>query len=51
MIAAGSHVKVIADQTGHSDGGALILKRYGYLDKGRSPAGGSSAGIACFRRG
>ena len=34
MIAAGCHVKVIAEQMGHSDGGALILKRYGHLYKG-----------------
>jgi hypothetical protein len=29
MIAAGRPVKVIAEQTGHSDGGGLVLKRYG----------------------
>jgi integrase len=34
MIAAGCHVKVIAEQMGHSDGGALVLKRYGHLYKG-----------------
>ncbi len=34
MIAAGCHVKVIAEQMGHSDGGALILRRYGHLYKG-----------------
>ena len=34
MIAAGCHVKVIADQMGHSDGGGLVLKRYGHLYKG-----------------
>ena len=34
MIAAGCHVKVIAEQTGHSDGGGLVLKRYGHLYKG-----------------
>jgi hypothetical protein len=34
-IAAGCHVKVIAEQTGHSDGGALVLKRYGHLYKGK----------------
>jgi len=33
MIAAGCHVKVIAEM-GHSDGGALVLKRYGHLYKG-----------------
>ncbi len=31
MIAAGCHVKVIAEQMGHSDGGGLVLKRYGHL--------------------
>jgi integrase len=34
MIAAGCHVKVIAEQMGHSDGGVLVLKRYGHLYKG-----------------
>jgi integrase len=34
MIAAGCHVKVIAEQMGHSDGGALVLQRYGHLYKG-----------------
>lgn len=34
MIAAGCHVKVIADQMGHADGGALVLSRYGHLYKG-----------------
>ena len=34
MIAAGCHVKVIAEQMGHADGGALVLKRYGHLYKG-----------------
>jgi integrase len=34
MVAAGCHVKVIAEQMGHSDGGALVLKRYGHLYKG-----------------
>ncbi|MGH2781206.1 MAG: tyrosine-type recombinase/integrase [Thermoleophilaceae bacterium] len=34
MIAAGCHVKVIADQMGHADGGALVLARYGHLYKG-----------------
>ena len=34
MIAAGCHVKVIAEQMGHSDGGGLVLKRYGHLYKG-----------------
>lgn len=34
MIAAGCHVKVIAEQMGHADGGSLILKRYGHLYKG-----------------
>jgi hypothetical protein len=34
MIAAGCHVKVIADQMGHSDGGGLVLKRYGHPYKG-----------------
>jgi hypothetical protein len=27
-------VKVIAEQMGHSDGGALVLRRYGQLSKG-----------------
>jgi len=31
MIAAGCHVKVIAEQIGHADGGALVLRRYGHL--------------------
>ena len=34
MIAAGCQVKVIAEQMGHSDGGGLVLKRYGHLYKG-----------------
>ena len=34
MIAAGCHVKVIAEQMGHVDGGALVLRRYGHLYKG-----------------
>ncbi|HZO96772.1 MAG TPA: site-specific integrase [Gaiellaceae bacterium] len=34
MIAAGCHVKVIADRMGHSDGGTLVLRRYGHLYKG-----------------
>ena len=34
MIAAGCHVKVIADQMGHADGGALVLRRYGHLYSG-----------------
>ena len=34
MIAAGCHVKVIAERMGHSDGGGLVLKRYGHLYKG-----------------
>ena len=34
MIASGCHVKVIAEQMGHADGGALVLKRYGHLYKG-----------------
>lgn len=34
MIAADCHVKVIADQMGHADGGALVLGRYGHLYKG-----------------
>lgn len=34
MIAAGCHVKVIAEQMGHSDGGVLVLGRYGHLYKG-----------------
>jgi hypothetical protein len=34
MIAAGCHVKVNAEQMGHSDGGALVLRRYGHLYKG-----------------
>ncbi len=58
MIAAGCHVKVIAEQMGHSDGGALVLRRYGHLYKGarkqaalaleahvqREPAAGASGG-------
>jgi hypothetical protein len=34
MIAAGCHVKVIAERMGHSDGGTLVLRRYGHLYKG-----------------
>jgi integrase len=34
MIAAGCHIKVIADQMRHADGGALVLSRYGHLYKG-----------------
>jgi hypothetical protein len=34
MIAAGCHVKVTAERMGHSDGGALVLGRYGHLYKG-----------------
>lgn len=34
MIAAGCHVKVIAERMGHSDGGTLVLKRYGHLYRG-----------------
>jgi len=34
VIASGCHVKVIAEQMGHSDGGALVLRRYGHLYKG-----------------
>jgi integrase len=34
MIASGTHVRVIAEQMGHSDGGALVLRRYGHLYKG-----------------
>jgi integrase len=34
MIAAGCHVKVIAEEMGHADGGALVLRRYGHLYKG-----------------
>ena len=34
LIAAGRHVKVIAEQMGHADGGALVLQRYGHLYKG-----------------
>jgi hypothetical protein len=34
MIAAGCHVKVIAEQMGHADGGALVLRGYGNLYKG-----------------
>jgi len=34
MIAAGCNVKVIAEQMGHADGGALVLRRYGHLYKG-----------------
>jgi integrase len=34
MIAAGCHAKVIAEQMGHSDGGSLVLRRYGHLYKG-----------------
>jgi integrase len=34
MIAAGCHVKVIAERMGHADGGGLVLRRYGHLYKG-----------------
>jgi integrase len=34
MIAAGCHVKVIAEQMGHADGGTLVLRRYGHLYHG-----------------
>lgn len=34
MIQAGVNVKAIADQLGHSDGGALVLRRYGHLYAG-----------------
>ncbi len=34
MIAAGCHVKVIADRMGPSDGGTLVRRRYGHLYKG-----------------
>jgi hypothetical protein len=34
MIAAGCHVKTIAEQMGHADGGGLVLQRYGHLYKG-----------------
>ncbi len=34
MIAAGCNVKAIAEQFGHTDGGALILRRYGHLYAG-----------------
>ena len=34
MIAAGCNVKVIAEQMGHADGGALVLHRYGHLYSG-----------------
>ncbi len=34
MIAAGCHVKVIAERMGHADGGTLVLRRYGHLYKG-----------------
>jgi integrase len=34
MIATGCHVKVIAEQMEHSDGGVLVLRRYGHLYKG-----------------
>lgn len=34
VIAAGCHVKVIADRMGHADGGTLVLHRYGHLYKG-----------------
>ncbi len=39
MIAAGCHVKVIADRMGHSDGGTLVLRRYGHLYKGAGREG------------
>jgi integrase len=38
MIAAGCHVKVIAEQMGHADGGALVLDR----GNSRSPTSGTS---------
>jgi integrase len=34
MIASGANVKAIAEQMGHVDGGALVLKRYGHLYSG-----------------
>jgi integrase len=34
MVAAGCHVKVIAERMGHSDGGTLVLRRYGHLYRG-----------------
>ncbi|MDQ3857893.1 MAG: tyrosine-type recombinase/integrase, partial [Actinomycetota bacterium] len=34
MIAAGCHVKAIAERMGHSDGGTLVLRRYGHLYRG-----------------
>jgi integrase len=34
MIAANCNVKVIAEQMGHADGGALVLHRYGHLYSG-----------------
>lgn len=37
MIGAGRHVKVIAEQIGHSDGGGLVLKRYGHVRTGTRP--------------
>ena len=49
MIAAGCHVKVIAEQMGHADGGALVLRRYGHLYKGARRAGRNRTGIARFR--
>ena len=39
MIAAGCHVMVIAEQMGHSDGGGLVLKRYGPPPQGGPPSG------------
>jgi hypothetical protein len=38
MIAAGCNVKVIAEQMGHADGGALVLRRSAHLYKG-APTG------------
>ena len=34
MVAAGCQVRALAEQMGHSDGGAPVLERYGHLSKG-----------------
>jgi integrase len=50
MIAAGCHVKTIAEQMGHADGGGLVLQRYGHLYKRGPPTGRNRHRIARFCR-
>ena len=51
MIAAGCHVKTIAEQMGHADGGALVLQRYrDTLYSGARRQAAIRHGIADFRR-